>query len=587
MRRILSCFLIFLIILSATPMAFAAISSVSLDQTNKTVTEGTASTKFIVTVSNDNRGHARETTFSIVGNETIAALSSFSPEEIDLSRNETKQVELFIDTGSLGVGDYQFSVKASAPEIQGSGQSGQSESSKTSSVITLTIEPAEETPDYISYESAADENFNITVELGTPEDDAVALLAETVAVTGTGGESGTATIAWTIAGYDAEVPGDYTATGELTLPEGWTGDPKDVTAIVTVEEAPEIEYESTAGEDFDITVGFGTPEEEALNQLATEVGITGTNGETDYAAISWTIAGYDADEPGGYTATGVLTLPEGWTGEPDDVTATVTVQEAPAVPDTIHYVALGDSLVTGTTGVSGTMTSYVHAFFAHLEDTYGEGNVTMTILAEDGDASWDLLDKLNNNSTIIDEVSNADIITISIGGNNIMPAARDSSFWEIDTALADAGTENFAVEYNAIIGRINYLNSGVTIIASTLYNPYNSANQPRGYEGDTELHNTASFYIEGIINAVIRGDRGDNYHVAEIHDYFLENYGASGKMGDVTFFYPRYNWWSWLVVRLTRDPHLNQAGQNHMGDIHIDVFKDLNWQQFVNLNLAA
>ena len=42
------------------------------------------------------------------------------------------------------------------------------------------------------------------------------------------------TIAWTIASYDENTVADYTATGVLTLPTGWTGTASDVTAIVVV-----------------------------------------------------------------------------------------------------------------------------------------------------------------------------------------------------------------------------------------------------------------------------------------------------------------------------------------------------------------
>ncbi|MGI6582547.1 MAG: hypothetical protein ACOX3O_01375 [bacterium] len=76
---------------------------------------------------------------------------------------------------------------------------------------------------------------------------------------------------------------------------------------------------------------FGTSEEDAIGKLAATVGVVGTNGEEGQASIAWTIADYNANEAGDYTATGKLTLPEGWTGAPSDVTAMVTVKEDPAV----------------------------------------------------------------------------------------------------------------------------------------------------------------------------------------------------------------------------------------------------------------
>ena len=61
----------------------------------------------------------------------------------------------------------------------------------------------------IEYASTDDKNFDIEVEFGTPEA-ATAALANTVQVVG-GSEEGTATISWTIAGYNGNVAGDYTA----------------------------------------------------------------------------------------------------------------------------------------------------------------------------------------------------------------------------------------------------------------------------------------------------------------------------------------------------------------------------------------
>ena len=88
-------------------------------------------------------------------------------------------------------------------------------------------------PAYASTNALA--NTSVTVANGTSEEAAIALLDATVGVAGTEGEIGTATIAWTIADYNGAVAKDYTATGVLALPTGWTGSAGSVTATVTVE----------------------------------------------------------------------------------------------------------------------------------------------------------------------------------------------------------------------------------------------------------------------------------------------------------------------------------------------------------------
>jgi hypothetical protein len=114
----------------------------------------------------------------------------------------------------------------------------------------------------IEYASTDDMNFDIVVEFGTAEAEAIAALANTVRVFGSEGEEGTATISWTIAGYNGNVAGDYTATGKLTLPAGWAGTPADVTATVTVK--PQVVetsltmsaagVDATTGEEFTMAV---------------------------------------------------------------------------------------------------------------------------------------------------------------------------------------------------------------------------------------------------------------------------------------------------------------------------------------------
>ena len=76
------------------------------------------------------------------------------------------------------------------------------------------------------------------------------------------------------------------------------------------------------------------------------------------------------------------------------------------------YVALGDSITTGY-GLSDASTESFPALVAE------ENTLALTNLAEDGATSADLLKVVQNNTAIL---SNADVITITIGGNDLMDA---------------------------------------------------------------------------------------------------------------------------------------------------------------------
>ena len=232
-------------------------------------------------------------------------------------------------------------------------------------------------------------------------------------------------------------------------------------------------------------------------------------------------------------------------------------------PANIHYVALGDSLATGTTS-RGTTKSYVHGFYDNLKNTYGTtANVTMTNLSNDGNKAADLLSKLTTNTNFRAEVAKANIITISIGGNNIL-GAGENSFSTINHETAEGGTKAFEDEYDSIIEEIRLLSPSAKIIAMTLYNPYNTKSIS-GYTGDLKLHEEINPYILRI-NAKIEGIGDSNYKVADVYSHFLINYANNGKMGDITYFYPS------SFFKFTRDPHPNQTGQNVIVGIHNKAF---------------
>ena len=230
-------------------------------------------------------------------------------------------------------------------------------------------------------------------------------------------------------------------------------------------------------------------------------------------------------------------------------------------PETIHYVALGDSIATGSTS-RGTTTSYVYGYYNYLKQQYPDSEVTLSNLSFNGDDATDLLNKLRADSTFQTELGKANFITITIGGNNIL-IAGENSFTLINNAVAEAGTQEFESDFPQIIDEIRgNLNDTAEIIIMTLYNPYNTI-AISGYTSDPALHTEAEQYISRI-NAKIRVEAAfdPDTRVVEIHDYFKATYADQGKMGSVTYFYPI----SWL--KFTRDPHPNQTGQNVIASKH-------------------
>lgn len=79
-----------------------------------------------------------------------------------------------------------------------------------------------------------------------------------------------------------------------------------------------------------------------------------------------------------------------------------------------NYLALGDSISTGY-GLSQ------NGFVDQITDKYG---YNLTNKADNGETSQSLLDKLNSNS-LKSDIEDADVITLTIGGNDLMNALYD------------------------------------------------------------------------------------------------------------------------------------------------------------------
>lgn len=132
----------------------------------------------------------------------------------------------------------------------------------------------------------------------------------------------------------------------------------------------------------------------------------------------------------------------------------------------MHYLVLGDSIGVG----SGIRNSNDACFGRIVANTnaYDYRND-----AQDGNRTAELIAKLQGDPVAAD-VAWADIISISIGGNNflrgnmsaVLAEATAGNYARIDAIVAD-----YAADLETIITRIRALNSHAYILLQTLYNP--------------------------------------------------------------------------------------------------------------------
>jgi lysophospholipase L1-like esterase len=232
--------------------------------------------------------------------------------------------------------------------------------------------------------------------------------------------------------------------------------------------------------------------------------------------------------------------------------ATSAFAAAPAAATTgTNYTALGDSIAfgVGATGYYG----YVNDFRDYLNTVYG--TVNLTNKGVPGATSTDLLTLLTSDSLTRTAVKNAQVLTISIGGNNLLRCASNN-YNTIDTTCSATGVTNFKNDWTKILDTIRTsIGSTAKLYVMTLYNPYT---------GTDPNFATSDSYIKQI-NAVIQTSSNIstyNYRVADVYTDF------SGKLADGT-----WKTASWThFTETTRDPHPTDAGHKEMARLHQLIF---------------
>ncbi len=131
------------------------------------------------------------------------------------------------------------------------------------------------------------------------------------------------------------------------------------------------------------------------------------------------------------------------------------------------YLVLGDSIGFG----SGLKNSREAVYGKIVADTNGYDYANDAI---PGHTTQNLLSRLEN-ETVVNHVKQADIISITIGGNNFLLGNIAKVLFDVivmeDTASAEKIIDGFYADYCKIIEKIRSLNPDAVILMQTLYNP--------------------------------------------------------------------------------------------------------------------
>lgn len=152
--------------------------------------------------------------------------------------------------------------------------------------------------------------------------------------------------------------------------------------------------------------------------------------------------------------------------------------------------------------------------------------------------SQGLLQQLRKSRQAMRVVKRADMITITIGGNNLLDSARDN-YYKIDNKKASIGAEKFRRDWPKILYELRYdIGSAAEIYVMTVYNPYKKKDS--NYE-------SANYYVCAL-NSIIKDPMLKaeyNYQEVDVYKLFKENDSKE---------------WNFFYNRLFRNPHPNIEG---------------------------
>lgn len=141
---------------------------------------------------------------------------------------------------------------------------------------------------------------------------------------------------------------------------------------------------------------------------------------------------------------------------------------------TLQIVSLGDSLTRGVGDKEGI--GYIGRMKEDLQKDYKQ-KVALTNLAVSGAKMPDLLKQIESNGAQ-HSIKQADVIVLTIGGNDLFPGWESLGKIDLETYRPD--TETFQNEAKKIIEEIRKLNTDSPIFWLGLYNPFEDVEDLKG-----------------------------------------------------------------------------------------------------------
>lgn len=233
--------------------------------------------------------------------------------------------------------------------------------------------------------------------------------------------------------------------------------------------------------------------------------------------------------------------------EPEAISREVTI---------INYLALGDSLTRGV-GDEEKKNGYTKRLAEKIEQNTEVIKVELDNRGKRGRRSDQLL-KLIEKGHYDKEIQNAELITMTIGGNDIMKIVKKELF-DLKRKQFDKELIKFRENYNNIMKEIRMINPEVPIILIGLYNPFSMvSDEVNEFESIiTEWNQT----IEEISNIY------ENACFVNVQDLFDTN---ANLVYHTDFFHPNGNGYTIMTERIISNMKSCQIDEQSNGLILFD-----------------
>lgn len=202
---------------------------------------------------------------------------------------------------------------------------------------------------------------------------------------------------------------------------------------------------------------------------------------------------------------------------------------------TLQIVSLGDSLTRGVGDKEGI--GYIGRMKEDLQKDYKQ-KVALTNLAVSGAKMPDLLKQIESNGAQY-SIKQADVIVLTIGGNDLFPGWESLGKIDLETYRPD--TETFQNEAKKIIEEIRKLNTDSPIFWLGLYNPF---------EDVEDLKGSSNIVVDWNASLEKLAINNKNVYITPIFDLF-QNRGKDLLYSD--HFHPNEVGYTYMAERLVQN----------------------------------